>query len=58
MLLVANDGTLTDYGRYVVTEFDPRTKHLKIEADLEPDGPAARWASSVVPGEPVAASVP
>jgi NADPH-dependent ferric siderophore reductase len=58
LLLVANDGTHTDYGRYLIKRFDPRTRHLNIEAVLEPDGPAARWAASVVPGEPVSAIGP
>jgi len=58
LLVVANDGTRTDYGRYVIKRFDPRTRHLHIEAVLEPDGPAAQWAASVVPGEPVAAIGP
>ena len=55
---MANDGASTDYGRYLIKRFDPRTRHLNIEAVLEPDGPAARWAASVVPGEPVAAIGP
>jgi hypothetical protein len=58
VLVVANDGARTDYGRYLVKRSDPRTRHLSIEAVLEPDGPAARWAASVVPGEPVAAIGP
>ena len=58
LLLVANDGTRTDYGRYLIQRFDPRTRHLNIEAVLEPDGPPARWRATVVPGEPVAAIGP
>jgi hypothetical protein len=58
LLMVANDGASTDYGRYLIKRFDPRTRHLDIEAVLEPDGPAARWAATVVPGEPVAAIGP
>jgi len=58
VLVVANDGARADYGRYLIKRFDPRTGHLNIEAVLEPDGPAARWAASVVPGEPVAATGP
>jgi NADPH-dependent ferric siderophore reductase len=58
VLVVANDGARTDCGRYLVKRFEPRTRHLDIEAVLEPDGPAARWAASVVPGEPVAAIGP
>jgi hypothetical protein len=54
VLVVANDGASTDYGRYLIKRFDRRTRHLNIEAVLEPDGPATRWAASVVPGEPVA----
>jgi NADPH-dependent ferric siderophore reductase len=58
LVVVANDGTRSDYGRYLIKKFDPRTRHLNIEAVLEPDGPAARWAATVVPGEPVAAIAP
>jgi NADPH-dependent ferric siderophore reductase len=58
LLVVANDDAPTDYGRYVIKSFDRRTRHLKIEAVLEPDGPAAQWAASVVPGEPVRAIRP
>jgi NADPH-dependent ferric siderophore reductase len=58
LLVVANDGARTDYGRYLIKGIDRRTGHLNIEAVLEPDGPAARWAASVVPGEPVAAIGP
>jgi NADPH-dependent ferric siderophore reductase len=58
LLVVAKDGAPTDYGRYLIKSFHPRTRHLNIEAVLEPDGPAARWAASVVPGEPVAAIRP
>ena len=53
LLLVANDGTRGDYGRYLIKRSNPRIRHLSIEAVLESDGPAARWAASVVPGEPV-----
>jgi NADPH-dependent ferric siderophore reductase len=55
LLVVANDGAPTDYGRYLIKRFDPHTRCLDIEAVLEPDGPAAQWAASVVPGEPVTA---
>jgi Fur family ferric uptake transcriptional regulator len=55
LLAVANDGASTDYGRYLIKRFDPRTRHLNIEAVLEPDGPAAQWVATVVPGEPVTA---
>jgi Siderophore-interacting FAD-binding domain len=58
LLVVANDGSRTDYGRFLIKRFDPRTRHLSIVAVLEPDGPAARWAATVVPGEPVAAVGP
>jgi Siderophore-interacting FAD-binding domain len=54
LLVVAKNGTRADYGRYLIKRSDPRTRHLHIEVVLEPDGPAARWAASVVPGEPVA----
>ena len=58
VLVVANDGARTDYGRYLIKRSDPRTRHLHIEAVLEPDGPAAQWVASVVPGEPVTAIGP
>jgi len=58
LLAVANDGASTDYGRYLIKSFDPRTRHLNIEAVLEPDGPAAQWVATVVPGEPVTAIGP
>ena len=58
VLLVANDGTRADYGRYLIKRFDPHTRHLNIEAVLEPDGHATQWAASVVPGEPVSAIGP
>jgi hypothetical protein len=58
VLVVANDGARAGYGRYLIKRFDPRTRHLTIVAVLEPDGPAAHWAASVVPGEPVAAIGP
>jgi len=58
MLVVANYGARIDYGRFLIKRFDPRIRHLNIEAVLEPDGPAARWAATVVPGEPVAAVGP
>jgi hypothetical protein len=45
LLVVAKDGARTDYGRYLIKSFDPRTRHLNIEAVLEPDGSAARWAA-------------
>jgi hypothetical protein len=55
LLVVANDGARIGYGRYLIKRFDPCIRHLTIEAVLAPDGPAAQWAASVVPGEPVAA---
>jgi NADPH-dependent ferric siderophore reductase len=55
LLVSSNDGVLAEYGRYPIKRFDARTRHLEIEAVLEPDGSAARWAASVVPGEPVSA---
>ena len=58
LLLVADDGTRTDYGRCLIKRFDPRTRHLNIEAVLEPDGHDTQWAASVVPGEPVSAFRP
>jgi NADPH-dependent ferric siderophore reductase len=58
VLVVANDGARADYAHYLIKRSDPRMRHLNIEAVLEPDSPAARWAASVVPGEPVAAIGP
>jgi NADPH-dependent ferric siderophore reductase len=58
LLVVASDGAQAVYGRYMVRRFDPHTRRLDIEAVLELDGPAARWAASVVPGEPVSSIGP
>jgi hypothetical protein len=57
-LLVGNEGACPAFGRYQIKIIDPGTRHLEIVAALGPDGPAARWAASVVPGEPVAAIGP
>jgi hypothetical protein len=53
VVLLSNDGTLTHCGGYLPQRFDPRTRHLDIEAVLDPDGPAAQWVATVVSGEPV-----
>jgi NADPH-dependent ferric siderophore reductase len=58
LLVVAKDGDRAVHGRYTVRRFDPYRRHLDIEAVLELDGPAARWAASVVPGEPVSSTGP
>jgi NADPH-dependent ferric siderophore reductase len=58
LLGVASDGARPVYGHYMVRQFELDTRHLDIEAVLERDGPAARWAASVVSGEPVSSIGP
>ena len=49
---LVHDGTDGAPSRWIVREFDPRTRHLTAE-DIPGLGSlgARRWASSVVPGE-------
>jgi hypothetical protein len=58
-LTLAHDGIDGTPCRWIVREFNPRTRHLTVGAILGL-GPfdARRWASSVVPGELLRASTP